>query len=117
MGCSAGGCPTADLESYQDPPCVLPWSLGPCAGCLSPVLCPARVIEQLYRQHCLEKGKGHPPRQEAAVEDEELLLDDGMMWQEVKEWGGGLSGRRMWGWASSHVHAKASPVCASRGWA
>ncbi|NXP70989.1 DPOG1 polymerase, partial [Ramphastos sulfuratus] len=47
--------------------------------------CPHRVIEQLYRQHCLEKGEGQHPGQEAAVENEELLLEDGMMWQEVEE--------------------------------
>ncbi|NXF84642.1 DPOG1 polymerase, partial [Eubucco bourcierii] len=47
--------------------------------------CPHRVIEQLYRQHCLEKGEGQHPEQEAAVESEELLLENGMMWQEVEE--------------------------------
>ncbi|NWH33668.1 DPOG1 polymerase, partial [Chloropsis hardwickii] len=35
--------------------------------------CPHRVIENLYRQHCLEKGKEQPPGLEAAVEDELLL--------------------------------------------
>ncbi|XP_067999513.1 DNA polymerase subunit gamma-1 [Melanerpes formicivorus] len=47
--------------------------------------CPHRVIEQLYRQHCLEKGKEQPPGQEAAVENGLLLLDDGMMLQEVED--------------------------------
>ncbi|NXN17260.1 DPOG1 polymerase, partial [Indicator maculatus] len=47
--------------------------------------CPHRVIEQLYRQHCLEKGKEQPPGQDAAVEDQLLLLADGMILQEVRE--------------------------------
>ncbi|NWI71039.1 DPOG1 polymerase, partial [Todus mexicanus] len=49
--------------------------------------CPHRVIENLYRQHCLEKGKEQPPRLEAGVEEEDLLvaMDNGTMWQEVEE--------------------------------
>uniref|UniRef100_A0A8C0V9M1 DNA polymerase subunit gamma-1 n=1 Tax=Cyanistes caeruleus TaxID=156563 RepID=A0A8C0V9M1_CYACU len=34
--------------------------------------CPHRVIENLYRKHCLEKGKEQPPGLEVAVEDELL---------------------------------------------
>jgi len=56
---------------------------------VSPALSPARVIEYLYRQHCLEKGKEQPPGPEAAVEDELLVMDDSTMWQEVK---GGMEG-------------------------
>ncbi|NWW77503.1 DPOG1 polymerase, partial [Climacteris rufus] len=47
--------------------------------------CPHRVIEQLYRQHCLEKGKEQPPGLEAAVADELLMMDNGMLWQKVEE--------------------------------
>lgn len=52
---------------------------------MSPVLSPARVIEHLYRQHCLEKGKEQLPGPEAAVEDEMLVMDGSTMWQKVKE--------------------------------
>ncbi|NXL69277.1 DPOG1 polymerase, partial [Leptocoma aspasia] len=45
--------------------------------------CPHRVIENLYRQHCLEKGKEQPPQLEAAVEDELLVMDT--IWQKVEE--------------------------------
>lgn len=62
----------------------LPQSLGPCCGCISPALSSARVIENLYRQHCLEKGKEQPPGLESAVEDE-LVMDSSTMWQKVKE--------------------------------
>ncbi|XP_068814260.1 DNA polymerase subunit gamma-1 [Struthio camelus] len=48
-------------------------------------LCPHRVIECLYRQHCLEKGKEQPLGPEAAVEDELLLTDSSAMWQKVEE--------------------------------
>ncbi|NWX46338.1 DPOG1 polymerase, partial [Steatornis caripensis] len=48
-------------------------------------LCPHRVIECLYRQHCLEKGKEQPPGLEAAVEDELLVMDGSTMWQKVEE--------------------------------
>lgn len=68
-----------------DPAQALPWSLGPCCGCVSPVLSPARVIEYLYRQHCLEKGKEQLPGPETAVEDEMLVMDGSTMWQKVKE--------------------------------
>ncbi|XP_010138021.1 PREDICTED: DNA polymerase subunit gamma-1, partial [Buceros rhinoceros silvestris] len=47
--------------------------------------CPHRVIEYLYRQHCLEKGKEQPPGLEAAVEDELLVMDNSTMWQKVEE--------------------------------
>ncbi|KAI1235182.1 hypothetical protein IHE44_0002818 [Lamprotornis superbus] len=47
--------------------------------------CPHRVIENLYRQHCLEKGKEQPLRLEAAVEDELLVMDNSMMWQKMEE--------------------------------
>ncbi|KAF2986839.1 hypothetical protein EK904_008654 [Melospiza melodia maxima] len=56
--------------------------------------CPHRVIESLYRQHCLEKGKEQPPGLEAAVEDE--VMDSSTIWQKVKEgmegpwWEGGV---------------------------
>ncbi|XP_040457086.1 DNA polymerase subunit gamma-1 isoform X2 [Falco naumanni] len=49
--------------------------------------CPHRVIEYLYRQHCLEKGKEQPPVLEAAVEDELLVMDSSTMWQKVEELG------------------------------
>ncbi|NWU34451.1 DPOG1 polymerase, partial [Hylia prasina] len=47
--------------------------------------CPHRVIENLYRQHCLEKGKEQTQRLEAAVEDELLVMDSSRMWQKVEE--------------------------------
>ncbi|TRZ20654.1 hypothetical protein HGM15179_006462 [Zosterops borbonicus] len=47
--------------------------------------CPHRVIENLYRQHCLEKGKEQPPGREAAVEDELLVMDNSTIWQKVEE--------------------------------
>lgn len=64
---------------------VLPHSLGLHCGCVSPALSSARVIENLYRQHCLEKGKEQPPALEAAVEDELLVMDNSTMWQKVEE--------------------------------
>lgn len=88
MGCWAGSCPTGVFGSSLAPwhsAQVLPQSLGPCCGCISPALFSARMIENLYRQHCLEKGKEQPPRLEAAVEDELLLMDSSTMWQKVKE--------------------------------
>ncbi|XP_065703240.2 DNA polymerase subunit gamma-1 isoform X1 [Patagioenas fasciata] len=48
-------------------------------------VCPHRVIEYLYRQHCLEKGKEQLPGPEAAVEDEMLVMDGSTMWQKVEE--------------------------------
>ncbi|XP_019326870.1 PREDICTED: DNA polymerase subunit gamma-1 [Aptenodytes forsteri] len=47
--------------------------------------CPHRVIEYLYRQYCLEKGKEQPPGPEAAMEDELLVMDGSTMWQKVEE--------------------------------
>ncbi|XP_016156443.1 PREDICTED: DNA polymerase subunit gamma-1 [Ficedula albicollis] len=47
--------------------------------------CPHRVIENLYRQHCLEKGKEQPVSLEAAVEDELLMMDSSTMWQKMEE--------------------------------
>ncbi|XP_075621226.1 DNA polymerase subunit gamma-1 [Balearica regulorum gibbericeps] len=47
--------------------------------------CPHRVIEYLYRQHCLERGKEQPPGPEPAVEDELLVVDGSTMWQKVEE--------------------------------
>ncbi|NXN91843.1 DPOG1 polymerase, partial [Rhinopomastus cyanomelas] len=47
--------------------------------------CPHRVMEYLYRQHCLERGKEQPLGLEASVEDELLVMDDNMMWQKVEE--------------------------------
>ncbi|XP_036245487.1 DNA polymerase subunit gamma-1 [Molothrus ater] len=47
--------------------------------------CPHRVIENLYRQHCLEKGKEQPPGLEAAVEDELLGMDSSTIWQKMEE--------------------------------
>ncbi|KFZ66852.1 DNA polymerase subunit gamma-1, partial [Podiceps cristatus] len=47
--------------------------------------CPHRVIEYLYRQHCLDKGKEQPPGLEAAVEDELLVMDGSTMWQKGEE--------------------------------
>ncbi|KAM4892978.1 DNA polymerase subunit gamma-1 [Sylvia borin] len=47
--------------------------------------CPHRVIENLYRQHCLEKGKEQPPGLEAAVEDELLVMDSSTIWQKMEE--------------------------------
>ncbi|NWX81140.1 DPOG1 polymerase, partial [Alca torda] len=47
--------------------------------------CPHRVIEYLYRQHCLEKGKEQPPGLDAAMEDELLVMDGSTMWQKVEE--------------------------------
>ncbi|KAM6119206.1 LOW QUALITY PROTEIN: DNA polymerase subunit gamma-1 [Pterocles gutturalis] len=44
--------------------------------------CPHRVIEHLYRQHCLEKGKEQPPGLETAMVDELLVMDGSTMWQE-----------------------------------
>lgn len=88
MGCWAGTCPTGVFGSSLAPWCsaqVLPQSLGPCCGCFSPALSSARVIENLYRQHCLEKGKEQPPGREAAIEDELLVMDNSTIWQKVKE--------------------------------
>ncbi|XP_025977059.2 DNA polymerase subunit gamma-1 [Dromaius novaehollandiae] len=48
-------------------------------------LCPHRVIESLYRQHCLEKGQEQPPGPEGAMEDELLMMDSSAMWQKVEE--------------------------------
>uniref|UniRef100_A0A672UCS0 DNA polymerase subunit gamma-1 n=1 Tax=Strigops habroptila TaxID=2489341 RepID=A0A672UCS0_STRHB len=45
--------------------------------------CPHRVIEYLYRQHCLEKGKEQPLG--VAVEDKLPVMDDSMIWQKVEE--------------------------------
>ncbi|XP_071610428.1 DNA polymerase subunit gamma-1 [Heliangelus exortis] len=47
--------------------------------------CPHRVIEYLYRQHCLEKGKEQPLELEAAMEEELLVMVDSTMWQTVEE--------------------------------
>ncbi|XP_009559691.2 DNA polymerase subunit gamma-1 [Cuculus canorus] len=47
--------------------------------------CPHRVIESLYRQHCLERGKEQPPGLESAVEGELLAMDDSTIWQKVEE--------------------------------
>ncbi|XP_061855317.1 DNA polymerase subunit gamma-1 isoform X1 [Colius striatus] len=47
--------------------------------------CPHRVIEQLYRQYCLEKGKEQPPGLEATVENELLAMDSSTIWQKVEE--------------------------------
>ncbi|NXP46319.1 DPOG1 polymerase, partial [Heliornis fulica] len=47
--------------------------------------CPHRVIEYLYRQHCLEQGKEQPPGLEAAVDDELLVMDSSTMWQKAEE--------------------------------
>ncbi|XP_074456376.1 DNA polymerase subunit gamma-1 isoform X3 [Larus michahellis] len=47
--------------------------------------CPHRVIEYLYRQHCLEKGKEQPRGPDAAMEDELLVMDGSTMWQKVEE--------------------------------
>ncbi|NXK73819.1 DPOG1 polymerase, partial [Amazona guildingii] len=47
--------------------------------------CPHRVIESLYRQHCLEKGKEQPQGLEAAMEDELLVMDGSTIWQKVEE--------------------------------
>ncbi|PKU45256.1 dna polymerase subunit gamma-1 [Limosa lapponica baueri] len=47
--------------------------------------CPHRVIEYLYRQHCLEKGKEQPPGLDAAMEDELLVMDGSTIWQKVEE--------------------------------
>lgn len=52
---------------------------------MSPALSPARVIEYLYKQHCLEKVKEQPLGPEAAMEDELLVMDGSTMWQKVKE--------------------------------
>lgn len=85
MGCWAGSCPKGVFGISVAPwlPAqVLPQSL---CGCISPALSSARVIESLYRQHCLEKGKEQPPGLEAAVEDELLGMDSSTIWQKVKE--------------------------------
>ncbi|NWI03412.1 DPOG1 polymerase, partial [Tichodroma muraria] len=47
--------------------------------------CPHRVIENLYRQHCLEKSKEQSLKQEADVEDELLVMDNSTMWQKMEE--------------------------------
>ncbi|XP_050165533.1 DNA polymerase subunit gamma-1 isoform X1 [Myiozetetes cayanensis] len=47
--------------------------------------CPYRVIENLYKQYCMEKGKEQPPGLEAAMEDELLVMDGSTMWQKVEE--------------------------------
>uniref|UniRef100_A0A663N5T9 DNA polymerase subunit gamma-1 n=1 Tax=Athene cunicularia TaxID=194338 RepID=A0A663N5T9_ATHCN len=62
------------------------------------------VIEYLYRQHCLEKGKEQPPGLEAAVEDDLLVMDGSMMWQKVKE---GMKGYLWW---EGHVGLGAQPA-------
>lgn len=84
-GAGLGAAPRGYLGAPWHSAQVLPQSLGPCCGCISPALSSARVIENLYRQHCLEKGKEQPPRLEAAVEDELLVMDSSTMWQKVKE--------------------------------
>ncbi|XP_035410794.1 DNA polymerase subunit gamma-1 isoform X1 [Cygnus atratus] len=47
-------------------------------------VCPHRAIEELCRQHRLEKGREQPP-EEASVEDELLVMDGSSMWQKVEE--------------------------------
>lgn len=85
MGCweLPRGCLGATWHPGTLPRCC-PRASGFCYGCSSCVLSSARVIENLYRQHCLEKGKEQPVRLEAAVEDE-LVMDSSTMWQKVKE--------------------------------
>ncbi|NWX82359.1 DPOG1 polymerase, partial [Nothoprocta pentlandii] len=48
-------------------------------------LCPHRVIEHLYRQHCLEKGQEQPPGPEVAVDEELLVMDGSAVWKKVEE--------------------------------
>uniref|UniRef100_U3I9P8 DNA polymerase subunit gamma-1 n=1 Tax=Anas platyrhynchos platyrhynchos TaxID=8840 RepID=U3I9P8_ANAPP len=47
-------------------------------------VCPHRAIEELCRQHRLQKGREQPP-QEQSVEDELLVMDGSSMWQKVEE--------------------------------
>lgn len=92
------------LGAPWDPAHVVPCSLVPCHGCLSSALSPARVIEYLYRQHCLEKSKEQPPGLGAAMEDELLVMDNSTMWQKVKE---GMKGPLVGGRPGSRL----LPVC------
>lgn len=71
---------------------MLPWGFGT-SMCANSALSRARVIESLYRQHCLEKGKEQPQGLEAAMEDELLVMDDSTIWQKVKEGMEGMGGR------------------------
>ncbi|NXD15849.1 DPOG1 polymerase, partial [Nothocercus nigrocapillus] len=48
-------------------------------------LCPHRVIERLYRQHCLEKGQEQLLGPEAAVDEELLVMDGSAVWKKVEE--------------------------------
>ncbi|KAI6077797.1 DNA polymerase subunit gamma-1 [Aix galericulata] len=54
-------------------------------------VCPHRAIEELCRQHRLEKGREQPP-QEQGVEDELLVMDGSSMWQKVTLGGRGPPG-------------------------
>lgn len=53
--------------------------------------CVRRAIEELCRQHRLEKGREQPP-QEQSVEDELLVMDGSSMWQKVTLGGRGPPG-------------------------
>lgn len=47
--------------------------------------CPFRVIEQLYREHCKEKGKQHPGSLDTFLQEELMLTEDSTFWQKVEE--------------------------------
>ncbi|NXA33192.1 DPOG1 polymerase, partial [Eudromia elegans] len=48
-------------------------------------LCPHRVMERLYRQHCLEKQQEQPLAPEAALDEELLVLDGSAVWKKAEE--------------------------------
>ncbi|XP_006028344.1 DNA polymerase subunit gamma-1 [Alligator sinensis] len=48
-------------------------------------LCPHRVIEDLYKEHCKEKGKEQPLLLAPSLEEEYMLTDKSTMWQKVEE--------------------------------
>uniref|UniRef100_A0ACB8E6C4 Uncharacterized protein n=2 Tax=Sphaerodactylus townsendi TaxID=933632 RepID=A0ACB8E6C4_9SAUR len=47
--------------------------------------CPFKVIEDLYREHCKEKGKEQPVLLEAALEEDLILTENSSFWQKVEE--------------------------------
>nr|XP_056722079.1 DNA polymerase subunit gamma-1 [Euleptes europaea] len=48
-------------------------------------LCPFKVIEHLYREHCKEKGKEQPASLEASLDEDLILTENSTFWQKVEE--------------------------------
>ncbi|XP_008948247.1 PREDICTED: DNA polymerase subunit gamma-1, partial [Merops nubicus] len=78
-------CPRLGEEGWVPGPSLISLQMRAAPPEVEGPSCPHRVIENLYRQHCLEKGKEQPPALEPAVEEELLVMDNSMMWQEVEE--------------------------------